>query len=250
MDLSRLVKSTLVVLACDVAHVCVKKKAGLPILLSDTFRWFFVHGVANVIIGVLCIPGMLQFLAQPNQAFDSDGRQDEIWSPTSKWPLTLTVILHVYHMVAGFKLTSEDWFHHTVFVPTLALPGMIFDWGCFCNWFAFFICGIPGAMDYLLLAAHKMNACGSFHQKRVSANLNIWVRVPGILFGVGIGYLLFTKGSHRVPHWSILCQLILMPINALYYAKQSIINYTLHTVKSYVPDDKSWSELKQLQNRI
>lgn len=211
---------------------------------STTIRWFMIHSMTNIIIGLLCIPGVMQFWNHPESSFDSDGLEDMLLSPTSKWPLTLTVVLHMYHIMAGFRLSAQDWFHHIVFIPTLAFPGMIYDWGCFCNWFAFFICGIPGAIDYAILALQKMNMAVAYNQKRISANLNIWVRLPGIIFGVGIGFILFRQKRYRVPDLAILCQLILMPLNAIYYSKQSIINYVLHVTKKYIPEDKKWKELK------
>lgn len=225
----------------------IKKKS---IYFSTTLRWFLVHFSANLLIGCLCLPGIVKFLRDPYLAFDDDDNEERVFSATSKWPLTLSVMLHGYHIFGGFQLTSEDWFHHLTFVPTLALPGMIFDWGCFCNWFAFFICGIPGAIDYLILAMQKMDFFLTLNQKRISANLNVWIRVPGIIFGVGIGYLLFVRNMFRVPIIAILLQLTLLPINAIYYSKQSVVNYTLHTVKKYIPNDKDWKELKRKQNEM
>ena len=220
------------------------------IYANTTLRWFLIHFSANVFIGCLCLPSVMKFLKDPYVAFEQDGQEEYLVSATSKWPLTLSVVLHAYHMIGGFRLTWEDWFHHLTFVPTLALPGMIYDWGCFCNWFAFFICGIPGAIDYFVLAMQKMNYCLDYNQKRISANMNVWIRVPGIIFGVGIGYLLFMRRLYHVPTLAICLQLILLPTNAIFYSKQSIISYTLHTVKKYIPNNKDWNELKRIKNEI
>lgn len=59
---------------------------------------------------------------------------DCVYCGTSKWPLTFSVCLHIYHCTGKFKLKKEDIFNHVVFIPTLGMPGMIFDWGCLGNW--------------------------------------------------------------------------------------------------------------------
>lgn len=213
---------------------------------ETNLRWFIIHAMINVIIFILSIPGFVAFLNNPFEAFISDDKKDLLFSSTSKWPLTLTIWLHFYHILGKFKLSNEDWFHHLIFISTLALPGMIYDWGCFSNYFAVFVCGLPGAVDYFLLAMQKIGYLQSWNQKRISANLNVWMRMPGVIFGIGIGYLLFRKNMYFVPSWALTLQLFLMPLNAIYYSKQSVINYVLHTVKSYIPDNRTWKELKRL----
>ena len=152
---------------------------------SNTTRWFFIHANVNFVIALLSIPGIIAFLYDPVSSL-TQIQDDVIISATSRWPLTFAVSLHIYHCIGKFNLKAEDIFHHLVFVPTLGISGMICDWGCFGNWLVFFICGFPGGVDYMLLALQKMNKCTNLNQKRISANLNMWVRLPGIIFGVGL----------------------------------------------------------------
>jgi len=166
-------------------------------------------------------------------------------SATSKWSLTYAVALHIYHCCI-FKLSIEDMFHHGIFLPTIGIPGMIYDWGCFGNWLVFFMCGLPGGVDYLLLGLHKLECCLNYNQKRICANINVWFRMPAVLFGVGVAYALFVRNTYTVPTLALLMQLIFLTFNVVYYTKQSVINYTLHSVKTIVPHAE-WNVLKKIK---
>jgi hypothetical protein len=61
-------------------------------------------------------------------------------------------------MLGSFgKLSAAEYFHHGLFIPTLGFPGQIFAFGALGAWQAFFISGLPGGIDYLLLGLQK---CG------------------------------------------------------------------------------------------
>ena len=138
------------------------------------------------------------------------------------WPLTIINAVHVYHMVGGFRLTGADYFHHLVFIPTLGFPGQIFRWGPLANWLAFFISGLPGGVDYLLLGLIKIGRVHHMLEKRVNANLNSWVRAPGILFATCLLYQALVYGHYIVPLWAIALQLVLPAYNVAHDAGASV----------------------------
>lgn len=213
--------------------------------MNTTARWFLIHSFVNFIIAFISLPGVATFLQDPLSAMIPQNNTDDIFTPDSKWPITLVVCLHLYHCCGMFKLTTQDILHHTVFVPTLGIPGMIYEWGCLSNWLVFFICGIPGGIDYLILGLQKNEKMGGVNQKQICANLNMWIRLPGILFAIGIAYVIYKENKYEVPFLPFLIQVLFMPINVLYYAKQSVINYTLHEAKIHVPT-QNWQELKKI----
>jgi hypothetical protein len=214
---------------------------------SDGVRWFAIHAIVNFVIAMLSLSAVIEFASRPLAACLVDGTESDHWSPRTKWPLILVVGLHTYHMFPGrFKLHAEDYFHHIVFIPTLALPGMVYDWGVTGNWLVFFICGIPGGVDYTILALQKMGLATRLNQKRISAYMNAWVRTPGVLMGVGITYALFVNGDCTPPTWVMVTQLVFMVLNVSYYSKQSAINYALHTARQFIPSDMDWKTLKRV----
>ena len=60
----------------------------------------------------------------------------------------------------------------------------------------------------------------SIKEKRITANLNSWVRVPGILVNSFICYQALLYSNHSLPRWWICMPSVLLgPFNALYYSK-------------------------------
>lgn len=211
--------------------------------VTSSVRWFLLHCCINMLIAILCIPSVIHVLEAPQDIFRLQEPEEWLWSPSSKWPLALVNTLHIYHCVANFQLSADDWFHHLLFIPTLGFLGVYFPWGSLNNWFAFFLCGIPGGIDYLILALQKMNKVPTLNQKRISANLNVWVRAPGVLFGIALGYA--AKDTCEAPLVAFWIQTIFTFVNVLYYAKASVINYTLHQVRQFVPS-QDWKALKKI----
>ena len=104
-----------------------------------------------------------------------------LFGTASRWPLTIVNSVHLYHMVAFRDLTSADYFHHLLFIPTIGLTGQLLPWGALGNWQAFFISGLPGGLDYFMLFLIKEGKMDKMKEKHYNANLNIWCRMPGIL---------------------------------------------------------------------
>ena len=151
--------------------------------------------------------------------------------------------VHIYHMLGGFMLTSADYFHHLLFVPLLGFPGQVLPWGAVEPAGAFFISGLPGGVSYLLLGLQKLGLLESIVEKRVTANLNTWVRTPGILFTCFVIYQGMLYGRHTLPLWAVLVQSVLPAFNALYYNKQAVANYAVHFLNALLKQDAKAREL-------
>lgn len=224
MSISRVVCSFLCICFIDymIIHI-IKNK-------DNSSRWFMLHFSVNCIVTILSSCGLVNFLQNPLMAMMSTETGETLFSAESKWPLTLVVCLHLYHCLK-FNLSLQDVLHHFLFIPTLGIPGIIYDWGCFANYLTFFICGLPGGIDYFILSLHKQGIALQWNQKKICANLNMWLRLPGILLGIGVAFVIFKEKKYTVHPVPFLVQVTLMPINVIYYAKQSVINYTLHQIK-------------------
>jgi hypothetical protein len=219
----------------------------------STTRWFFLHSIANVGVVLTSLASMRAVALDPIHAMDGSA-----YPPTtscigeaSVWPLTIINSVHLYHMVGGFRLTGADYFHHLLFIPTLGLPGQMFRWGPLANFQAFFISGLPGGLDYLLLGLVKLGCVDHMLEKRVNANLNTWVRCPGILIAAVLLYQAVLLGFHVVPLWALCLQSVLPAYNALYFNKQAVANYSVHymlnllgqdeLIKKHIETRTSWS---------
>jgi len=202
-------------------------------------RWFFLHSIANAFVVLTSLSACRAVLIDPTHALDGVKYDDNsLFGTASVWPLTIINSVHVYHMVGGFKLTAADYFHHLLFIPALGFPGQVFRWGPLANWLAFFISGLPGGIDYLLLGLTKVGLIDHMVEKRVNANLNTWCRAPGILVATVLLYQALLLGRHIVPLWAACLQLILPAYNALYFNKQAVANYAVHYMLNLLGQDE------------
>ena len=113
----------------------------------------------------------------------------------------------------------------------------MFKWGALGNFQAFFISGFPGGVDYLLLGLHKIGIVNALTEKRVNANLNIWVRVPGVLTSTVLLCQAVNLGNYDAPAWALMLQMTLPPYNCLYFAKQAIANFSVHYMLNLLGED-------------
>jgi hypothetical protein len=177
-------------------------------------RWFFVHALANAFVVLGAFTSLRVVLRDPAHSMDSTKYTDQtFFGDASVWPLTIINSVHVYHMIGGFGLTAADYFHHLLFVPALGFPGQVYHWGALANWQAFYISGLPGGLDYFMLGLIRVGYLSSMFEKRVNANMNTWIRAPGILATTTLVYVHYIAGNHSLPFWCIFLQLILPGYN-------------------------------------
>ena len=173
-------------------------------------RWFQLHSLANMAVCYLTYNDLIACLNNPN---NSSEKIDSFLY------LYIILVTHIYHCVA-FKIRFEDWMHH---ITSVLIPSPIFimypiksnSVGCF------FICGLPGAIDYIMLTLYKNEVIQKKTQKMMSTYLNTYIRVPGSIVSV---YLLY-KDSVLLDSYLIKCLACIVYINACFYGKQSIESY-------------------------
>jgi hypothetical protein len=158
-------------------------------------RWFAVHAFANLGVVATSLASVYVCAVDPVHAGDSRvyndrsmfGRQHRVRAcasaapcterpaacrSASQWPVLIVNAVHVYHMIAFGKLSVNDYFHHLMFIPTVGFFGQYYEWGALRNFLCFFISGLPGGVDYLLLVLVKLGHIDVMAQKRVCAALN------------------------------------------------------------------------------
>jgi len=233
----------LALLAC-VDHLILKPYL-LPIVgkkaISPT-RWFFIHAFVNFLVVLTSLRSIFAVLNDPLHSMDPATHPDRsIWGSASRWPLTLINSVHVYHMLGGFRLTSADYFHHAMFIPTLGFPGQVFNWGALGPWLGFFISGFPGGTDYFMLGLVKVGKLEKLKEKHINANLNTWCRSPGIV----IASVLFCQATRygfydtNIPFPIVLLYVFLPAYNGLYYGRQAVVNYAVHHIADHIIEKAS-----------
>ena len=153
---------------------------------------------------------------------------DEARSARLCWDAPIIGAMHLYHMLA-FRIDSHDLFHHLLFIPfnqvSVELPRWIggWAWGPCIQMQHFFVCGLPGAIDYGCLCLCRAGHMSVKKQKRIQTVLNLWLRCPGILFTISVLVLETVRKS--VPFAAIavvLADASLIGFNCLYYTDRVI----------------------------
>jgi len=111
-------------------------------------RYFVLHTFVNLVISISVLPDVYGIVFDPVETL----RQTTCWS----FPIGACFAIHFYHMLApGFVLYSVDWLHHILMV-VLGCPAILAGQvGPIMNFNFFFICGVPGGIDYFMLALVK-----------------------------------------------------------------------------------------------
>ena len=148
---------------------------------------------------------------------------------------------HVYHTLFFTGISAEDWVHHIVSCVVVPLIGINAPFGRVVSLSNLGMCGIPGALDYAMLAALKTPSLAAgkmarwaLLEKRVNSMLNLLVRWPLMLlssyiFAVGWsnGTLERTSalGAQLWVRIAMAVGCLLHTANAAYYAQKVIGNY-------------------------
>lgn len=215
---------------------------------SSKGRWFKLHALANAIIVVTSIGDVISVLSRP---FEGSTCAIGDSNCQTLFPVYIAIALHIYHPVM-FTVTSDDIFHHVAFAGPLTLlnRGLLLfgvcDVGPMANLITFFMTGLPGGIDYWLLAKVKENTLTRLEEKRLNNSINVWLRSPGLVL---TATLFFVQGrmiqtgtmmnaehfENGVPAWlayysytlTLLCVL-----NGQYYAERVIANFAVNDKKS------------------
>ena len=205
-------------------------------------RWFLIHATANLGCVIFGLNALRCTMTNPHDAADSRVYSDTtLFGNASQWPLTICNAVHLYHMIGGFHLSSGDYFHHCLFLPWLGIPGQVLLWGAVEPAGVCFISGMPGGTTYFLLGLCKLGILHPITEKRITANLNAWIRIPGILVHSFLVYQAILYGRHTLAAqsgmWAAWLHVVLPPYNALFYGKQSVANYTVHYMTQLLGQD-------------
>uniref|UniRef100_A0A6C0ACK4 TLC domain-containing protein n=1 Tax=viral metagenome TaxID=1070528 RepID=A0A6C0ACK4_9ZZZZ len=180
-------------------------------------RWYFIHTLSNLFITIKCFHDVVFVLFNPLKAVDGEFNTISI---------ATAIALHLYHVYMCKKnMDIIDWIHHILNAFLVGFTTLFYYKGRLVNFINFFICGLPGGLDYLCLTLNKYGLMSRFVEKRINVFQNNWIRSPGILTGCVIGYINFV--TNKSNHNPIVMFLLLLfnAGNCIYFAERVTINY-------------------------
>eukprot|EP00126_Sphaerothecum_destruens_P013909 Sdes_comp23817_c0_seq1m21965 len=192
-------------------------------------RYFALHILANFFITINCWEDVYHILTDPLDALSGK-------PSTNLMPSFCCVAIHLYHILFFRDLTWIDWLHHIPMIGVLSPLSILYPTGPCNNWNLIFICGIPGGIDYVMLYLVKHNQMERLQEKKYNSLLNIWIRLPGILFTIPIGY--FWLALNKVDS-AFLFVAYLMGLltfwNPIFFAERVVGNYH---VAAYIEESR------------
>ena len=192
-------------------HTLCAGMSGLAVLIvCDVFyarhthaRYFTLHVICNIWISVLCLPDLWFVLSDPLKALAT--------SEINHWPTALVFSIHVYHMLFFRNLQWIDWLHHILMVVIGAPLLITGEVGPLANVNNFFMCGVPGGIDYAMLLAVKHGWIKPLTEKNINAGINVWLRAPALVFVASFAYIQSFL-QPEVPRWMSLVRLFLIAL--------------------------------------
>ena len=190
------------------------------IINSKNNTYYLMHFILNMYICYETLDTMIQIL------FHQVDPLDEIQNVK---PMEIITAFHLYHIIIFFKkLTLTDWIHHVVNVLVSYILVLQLFPVRMTNYVVFFICGLPGGIDYGLLFLTKINLMARCTEKKINTYLNQYLRVPGLVIGVGRMWDLYIKHVNVISTVEKVAALFIMftiMMNALYFSKLVCENY-------------------------
>eukprot|EP01062_Namystynia_karyoxenos_P016293 TRINITY_DN15940_c0_g5_i1.p1 TRINITY_DN15940_c0_g5~~TRINITY_DN15940_c0_g5_i1.p1 ORF type:complete len:308 (+),score=81.78 TRINITY_DN15940_c0_g5_i1:78-926(+) len=184
-------------------------------------HWFMLHAIANAWVVVLSVPDVWYTLRDPVMGLSPRSCDDRPLACNDVATCTIWAV-HLYHILAYSKLPWDDWFHHLVFCGTIIPMHFMWSWGVWANVLSFFISGLPGGIDYFLLAMVKVGKMDPLTEKKLNVNLNMWIRSPGLVLTVVLNYVSYLYTDHDIPPYPIIIGMAVILFNGQYYAERVV----------------------------
>lgn len=139
---------------------------------------------------------------------------------------------HTYHILDKYQtLSLEDWIHHLLSSFIVPVIGNTNPFGKIISLSNFVMCGLPGGLDYLLLAFVKYNWIDKLTEKKINGWLNLLIRMPIQMLTF---YIVMINYHHSKIEWNfyIFLATILHTLNSVYYCNKVVGNYHVTIIKN------------------
>ena len=167
-------------------------------------RWFFIHTFINGLVTYYNFSDTYLVLTNPikNPMLQM--------SPDAFSATNVVVAAHVYHMVVFCdKLKPDEWFHHLVMMSFNGISVYILGNKAQAA-SAFFLCGLPGLIDYSMLWGIKMGWVPKEYEKWTYLYVTTFIRSPG---AVVVTYISLSQLHLLKEHWMLGYCALLAGIN-------------------------------------
>jgi len=127
------------------------------------------------------------------------------------------------------KITKMDYIHHGVSSFIGQAPAILFYHNKLLNACNFFICGLPGLINYACLTAVKHKKMNRVTEKKINSFLNIYLRQPGALYVLFMNYICFRYDYDKyTPKLMYYVGAPILFWNACFFSHEAVYNYGIN----------------------
>ena len=187
--------------------------------MDNTAIWYLLHFICNMMVIYLTFNDLKICFTSQSECYDNTHFDSSA--------LGITFGLHTVHMIRDYKtLTIIDWLHHLISNWFMSLLGVYYYHIPLWNCGAFFLCGLPGGIDYFLLFLYKMKKIDKMTEKHINVYLNNWIRLPGVIYCSALMNYGYMNGFIEISRPLYLIGQFLTVFNAIYFAQRVTLNYS------------------------
>ena len=124
-------------------------------------RYFILHAAGNAIAVILTFNGMTRTLLDPVHAAEGD---------VQIFGYCVVVAIHLYHVLAFRPLPQVEWVHHVLMIGIVGPVVFYYARGAIIDYCSFFLSGLPGGIDYVMLALVKNGTTTTGCSQRAAAH--------------------------------------------------------------------------------
>jgi hypothetical protein len=193
---------------------------------SNTSRWFYLHSLTNCFITYYSLTDLVTCITNIDSCYKIK------WNYYSYITYNLSILLHIYHSLF-FDLTNDDKLHHILMVAICGTLCYIQN-SILSSFALFFLTGLPGAIDYLLLYLVKQGVLNPLFEKRAYTYISAYIRAPGCTLTLAIGIPAVIKYYNTEQYLNslmILLIILLIYWNGQYYLIKSHESYIKKTIE-------------------
>jgi len=186
-------------------------------------KYYLIHFINNLFITFYTYPNVIESFS------DLFNYSNYVTNPQT---IIITVALHLYHVIVYFeKLRFDDWLHHILMIAIVIPISVNLNLGCLLGLCLFFVTGLPGGIDYLLLFLVRNKIIDKLLEKKINTYLNIWIRCPGCIIHSTMSAMILIKIYPTLSNLVLFASIVCMSIiywNGIYFMNQVVQNYAIN----------------------
>lgn len=185
--------------------------------------YYLNHFIVNSIITYYTINDVI------NSFIDFDNIRNY---PLNYISMNLIYSLHFYHIIMYYnKFKFDDWLHHILMIFICLPVAALVDCGTLYGYSMFFICGLPGGINYLLLFLQRNNMISRLTQKKFNKYLNLLIRQPGVISHFTLSILTIKNFDIYYLVLNLIPSLLVL-WNGVYYMDMVMYDYVYNIIKN------------------